>query len=108
MARDGDTIDRPPVGWWVAILGGLALNGAVAFDAGAYAWWCAHITTALSQGAVQAIFVAAVLTHVAEAVYAVRMARRSGIGAHTGGWFVQTLLLGFPSLRLLHRRMQES
>jgi hypothetical protein len=97
-------IERPHIGWWVAILGGLGLNAAVAFDAGVYAWWCAHVTTVLPQGVVRAIFIAAVVTHVAEAAYAARLAQRSGLGDSAGGWFVQTLLLGFPSLRLLRRQ----
>jgi hypothetical protein len=107
MATRADApIDRPPLGWWIAILAGLALNAAVAFDAGTYAWWCAHVTAALPQGVVQAIFIAAVLTHVGEATYALRLAQRSGLGSSAGGWFVQTLLLGFPSLRLLRQRAQ--
>lgn len=99
-------IERPHIGWWVAILGGLAINAAVGFDAGAYAWWCTHVTTALSQRLVRNIFIAAVLTHVIEAAYAARLAQRSGLGDRAGGWCVQTLLLGFPSLRLLRRRAQ--
>ncbi len=97
-------IERPHIGWWVAILGGLAFNAVVGFDAGAYAWWCAHVTTALSQPLVRNIFIAAVAAHIAEATYAARLAQRAGDSVP--GWFVQTLLLGFPSLRLLRRRAQ--
>jgi hypothetical protein len=99
-------VERPQIGWWIAILGGLAMNAYVAFDGGAYAWWCGHVTTVLPQGLLQTVFIAAVLTHVAEATYAARLAQRSGLGNSAAGWFVQTLLLGFPSLRLLRRRTQ--
>jgi len=101
-------IERPHISWWVAILGGLAINAAVGLDAGAYAWWCTHVTTALPQPLVRNIFIAAVLTHLVEAAYAARLAKRSGFGNCAGGWFAQTLLLGFPSLRLLRRRTQAS
>lgn len=108
MAKPNDDIlEHPPLGWWVAILAGLAINAAVAFDSSAYAWWCTHVTAVLSQGLVQAIFIAAVVTHVAEATYALRLAQHRGHGNSAGGWFVQTLLLGFPSLRLLRRRVHQ-
>ena len=105
---DDDVLEHPALGWWVAILAGLATNAVVAFDSGAYAWWCTHVTPVLSQGVVQAIFIAAIVTHVAEATYALRLAQRNGLGDRAGGWFVQTLLLGFPSLRLLRQRVHPS
>ena len=106
LAAHDDMIDRPHIGWWIAILGWLGINAIVAFDASAYAWWCTHVTAVIPQGLVQAIFIAAVLAHVGEATYAARLAQRSGLGSSASGWFVQTLLLGFPSLRLLRQRAQ--
>lgn len=86
------------------MLGGLGTLGVLAFDAGAYATWCAHATAGLAQGRLRIIFVAAVLTHAAEARYAWRLARRAGLETSARGWAVQTFLLGFPSLRLLRQR----
>jgi hypothetical protein len=97
-------IDRPHLGWWVTVLGGMVLLAVLAFDAGAYAAWCANVTTALPQRLLQGIFIAALATHIAEAVYAFRWASRSGLRENAGGWFLQTFLLGYPSLRLLRRR----
>lgn len=99
-----DRVDHPELGWWVAVLGGLGTLGVLAFDAGAYATWCAHVTAGISQGRLRIIFVAAVLTHAAEAAYAWRVARRAGLTTSARGWVVQTFVLGFPSLRLLRRR----
>ena len=96
--------ERPPLGWWIAITGGLATLAVVAFHPGAYAWWSAHVTTAFSARFLQAVFVVSVLLHVGEALYAVRLARRLGLDGAASGWFWQTLALGFPSLRLLRRR----
>ena len=86
------------------MLGGLGTLGVLAFDAGAYATWCAHLAAGLSQGWLRIIFVAALLTHAAEAASALRLARRAGLATSAGGWAVQTFVLGFPSLRLLRRR----
>lgn len=97
-------VDRPHWSWWLAIGGGLCLNALVAFSPAAYETWCRLVTPALSRGVVQAIFVAAAVTHVAEALHASRLARAAGIG-DASGWFWQTLVLGFPSLRLLRRRV---
>ena len=102
---DSERIDRPHGGWWASILGGLAVNGLVGFVPAAYDFWATHVTTALSAGLVQAIFVAAVVTHVAEGWYAHRLAVRAGLGSTAMGWFWQTLALGFPSLRLLRQRV---
>jgi hypothetical protein len=99
-----ERVDHPHIGWWVAVLGGLGMLAVLAFDAGAYAAWCAHVTASLSQSLLRVIFIAAVITHLAEAAYAFRLAQRAGLGTSTGGWVLQTFALGFPSLRLLRRR----
>ena len=97
-------VDRPHLGWWITVLSGMVLLAVLAFDAGAYAAWRAHVTTVLPQRLLQGIFIAALATHIAEAVYAFRWASRSGLRENAGGWFLQTFLLGYPSLRLLRRR----
>ena len=99
-------VERPAPGWWAAILGGLALNAAVGFDARAFAAWSATVTTALEQSTVRNIFLAAVAAHAGEAWYAWRVAQGAGLRRSAAGWCLQTLLLGFPSLRLLLRRVR--
>jgi len=100
-------VDRPRLGWWISVLGGMALLGLLAFHTGAYAQWRALVTVALSQSLLRGIFAAAVLTHLLEAMYAWHLAQRAGLRRSARGWFLQTLLLGYPSLRLLLRRAAE-
>ncbi len=86
------------------MLGGMGLLALLAFHAGAYGMWRDAVTAALSQDLLRGIVVAALLTHLGEAVYAFRLARRAGLADQAGGWFLQTFTLGYPSLRLLRRR----
>jgi hypothetical protein len=96
--------ERPHLGWWIAIGGGIGVLALVALDGGAWALWSAHVTAAIPRSALRALLAATVAIHVAEAAYARRLALRLGLAAAAGAWFWQTLLLGFPSLRLLQRR----
>lgn len=74
--------------WWVTNLGGLVVNGIMA---------------ARSRSRIKrAVFAAAVVTHVVEAGYAYRVARREGLGDDAAMWGLQTLGVGFPSLIALH------
>lgn len=99
-----DAVERPHAAWWVSILGGLALLGLLAYHDGAYAWWSSTVTAAIPQGGLHVVFVAAWLAHVGEGLYALGLARRAGLRASAPGWFVQTFVLGYPSLMLLRRR----
>jgi hypothetical protein len=97
-------VARPHLGWWITVLSGMVLLAVLAFDAGAYAAWCANVTTVLPQRLLQGIFIAALATHIGEAAYAFRLASRCSLRENAFGWFLQTFLLGYPSLRLLRRR----
>ncbi len=57
-----------------------------------------------SQFGIQIVFLLAVLAHVGEAIYAVRVATEKECTNRKIAWFIQTLLLGYPSLRLLLAR----
>jgi len=102
------TGERPSVGWSVAVVVGLGVLAVVAFSGGAYGWWAGHVTTALPQGLLQAVFAGAVVTHLGEALYALTLVRRLGLDAERARWFWQTFLLGFPSLGILVRRARAS
>ncbi|MBI1817519.1 MAG: DUF4499 domain-containing protein [Deltaproteobacteria bacterium] len=104
MPTARDTIERPELHWWVTIVGGVGLTAVLGFSDEAYALWHGHVTTLLSQPIIQLIFIGAVLTHLAEAIYALRLTQRLDLRDSAIGWVVQTFLLGFPSLRLLRRR----
>ena len=99
-----DTVERPPLGWWIAIFGGLGLNALVGFSHGAYAVWCNHVTTVLAQATIRNVFLGAVVVHAGEATYAWRLASHAGLTS-APGWALQTFLLGFPSLGRLRQRV---
>ncbi|MFN8544066.1 MAG: DUF4499 domain-containing protein [Candidatus Binatia bacterium] len=106
LLTSADTVERPALGWWLAITGGMGGLAFLALDPGAYAWWTEHVTAAFSRGLLEWILVLAIVIHVGEALVARRLARENGLGSSAGGWFWQTLLLGFPSLTLLRRRIE--
>lgn len=100
-----DRLEVPPLGWWIAIVGGLGLNAWVGFSDSAYAGWCAWVTTALPQSMIRNIFIGAVVVHMAEATYAWRLATSAGLSS-APAWAAQTLLIGFPSLGRLRQRVR--
>jgi hypothetical protein len=99
-----DIVERPALGWWIAVVGGLALTGLLGFHDGAYALFAEHVTAVLPQRLLAVVFVVSYAIHLGEALYARALARRAGLHASATAWAVQTFLLGFPSLRLLRAR----
>ncbi len=82
----------------------MSLLAVLALWDGAYAWWAAQVTTLFPQPLLRVLLLGAVAAHVGEGLYAYRLAARLGLAQSQRGWLVQTLILGFPSLRLLLRR----
>lgn len=101
LAEETDVVERPPLIQWIAVLGGLGLLGVLAFDRDAHDAWTSTVSPMLPQGVLRGIFWTALALHAGEAVHAYRFARKRDMDA--AGWGLQTLLLGYPSLRLLHR-----
>lgn len=99
-----DHVERPHVFWWSSILFGMSLLAVLALSDGAYALWASRVTTWLPQSLLRVVLFAAVAAHVGEGLYAYRLAGRLGLRHSQLGWGMQTLVLGFPSLRLLLRR----
>jgi hypothetical protein len=100
-------IDRPHVVWWISIIAGMTTLGVLAFDPPALAWWTAHLFWLPPAAVLIAVFIGAVALHVGEAAYAFRLA--SGVApAAAIGWTLQTLTLGYPSLRLLKLRVAKA
>lgn len=87
-----DVLDRPSFGWWLAVLGGMALLALIAWgwDILGLKW----------------LFIASLIVHFAEAVYAFKKAAQAKVKM-AKGWFWQTFLLGYPSLRLLLKRINQ-
>jgi hypothetical protein len=102
--RETNGVERPHWGWWVSIIAGMSLTTVLACSDAAYGLWSERVTTLFSRPLLVGIFVGAVALHVGEALYAWRIAPAAGATDHRLGWALQTLTLGFPSLRLLLAR----
>ncbi len=93
---------RPSWLWFLLLDGGIVVLSALALDKRAYDRAREGSGDALPpRETLQALLVATAVVHVSEAVAAGRMARRRGLPAR--GWRLQTLVVGFPSLRALRR-----
>ena len=97
-------VERPPVAAWLGVLGGMTALGVVAFGDRASRWWHGRVPW-FPRWVYQASFCAAVAEHVRKALRASRLARDAGMEESAAAWTRQTLLLGFPSLRLLERKV---
>lgn len=102
-----DAVDRPHPIWWALVLGGLTLLGLFAFQDTVYAWWDANVYPVGDRAVLTWLFVACVPIHVFEGVYCWRLARRRGLRASATAWGWQSFFLGWPSTRLLLRRIRE-
>lgn len=99
-----ETVEHPHVFWWASILFGMSLLSVLALSDAAYALWSQQVTTFFPQALLRIILIGAVAAHIGEALYAYRLAGRLGLARSQLSWTLQTLVLGFPSLRLLLRR----
>jgi hypothetical protein len=105
LLADPDTVDHPHPFWWLFVIGGLGVLALQGFSAPFYAWWVAHVNPLPGQAFMKWLFVACVPIHVFEAFYCYRLAHRLGLRRSAAGWSAQAFFLGFPSTRLLRRRM---
>ncbi len=95
-----DHFRTPHWTWWTLILTGMGLIAWLAFSESGFALWRDFITPSIPQAVFQWIFWNAIGAHLAEALWAWQIARRRD-AVHAAFWGLQTLLLGYPSLRLL-------
>jgi hypothetical protein len=93
---------RPAWLWFLLLDGGIVILTKLALSKTAYEKAGAMTGDALPPREVlQVMLVGTAAIHATEAVAAGRMARRRGLPAR--GWRLQTLIVGFPSLRALRR-----
>jgi hypothetical protein len=93
---------RPSFLWFLLLDGGIVLLVRLAFNKPAYDRALEVSRNRLPPREVLYSLVAATaVIHVGEALAAGRMARRRGLSPR--GWRLQTLIVGFPSLRALRR-----
>ena len=79
--------------WWVTNLGGIVANGIIAARS--------------KKRIAKVTFAVGAAYHVVTAVYAYYAAREAGLGDDAWKWGLQTLAVGTPSARALHRMLQE-
>jgi Domain of unknown function (DUF4499) len=93
---------RPSLFWFLLLDGGIVLLARLALSRGAYDQAGEMSGDRLPPREVlQVMLVGTAVIHAGEAVVAGRMARRRGLSPR--GWRLQTLIVGFPSLRALRR-----
>ena len=105
LLREVKLVDRPAWYWWVLIPGGLGLTALLALSPAAHGWWSANVTTWTPRWLLGGIFVWAALVHVRKGMKAVRLVKAAGLEPSSIGWGWQTLVLGFPSLGLLEKKI---
>ena len=98
-------VHRPHPLWWISIFGGLGLLFTLTFSSAAYAWWVANLTPMFPVVVLQWISAGAIALHVGEGLYAYLRAKGAGLPT-AAGWGLQTLMLGYPSMRLLLREVR--
>ena len=100
-AKRSDVV-RPSLLWFLLLDGGIVLLVQLAFNRPAYDRALEASGNRLPPREVlYSLLAATAVIHVGEALAAGRMARRRGLSPR--GWRLQTLIVGFPSLRALRR-----
>jgi Domain of unknown function (DUF4499) len=93
---------RPSWLWFLLLDGGILALTKLAVSKTAYDKVGEMTGDALPpRETLQALLIATAVVHAAEALAAGRMAKRRGLAP--GGWRLQTLIVGFPSLRSLRQ-----
>ncbi len=93
---------RPSLFWFLLLDGGIVVLTKLAVNKAAYDRVDAMTGDALPpRETLQAMLIGTAVVHAAEALVAGRMAKRRGLPPQ--GWRLQTLIVGFPSLRSLRR-----
>ncbi len=103
MARaERSGVVRPPLFWFLLLDGGIVALTKLALSKTAYDKVDDMTGDALPpRETLQALLIGTAVVHAVEAVVAGRMATRRGLSPR--GWRLQTLVVGFPSLRTLRR-----
>jgi Transmembrane protein 254 len=79
--------------WWFTNFGGIVVNGIIAARS--------------RKGLLKLTFALGAATHVIEAGYAYTTARQAGLDGDAWKWGLQTLAVGFPSVRELNAVLRE-
>ncbi len=96
-----DRLIRPPWFLWVAVIGGLALVGALGFSPNAHAYWAARLHSFPAPSVFQWVLGVGLAVHAWEGWYCYRVATDLGMNRSARAWAGQSALVGYPSTRLL-------
>jgi hypothetical protein len=100
--RERSGVVRPSLFWFLLLDGGIIALSRLALSKTAYDKANDMADDALPpRETLQAMLIGTAVIHVTEAIVAGRMAKRRGLSPR--GWRLQTLVIGFPSLRALRR-----
>jgi Domain of unknown function (DUF4499) len=100
--RERSGVVRPSLFWFLLLDGGIIALTKLAVNQSAYDKVDDMVDDALPpRETLQAMLIGTAVIHVTEALLAGRMAKRRGLSPR--GWRLQTLIVGFPSLRALRR-----
>jgi hypothetical protein len=100
--RERSGVVRPSLFWYLLLDGGIIALTKLALSKSAYDKADDLAGDALPpRETLQAMVIGTAVIHVTEALVAGRMAKRRGLSPR--GWRLQTLIVGFPSLRALRR-----
>ncbi|MEM1416698.1 MAG: NAD-dependent epimerase/dehydratase family protein [Myxococcota bacterium] len=108
IAERTPVVTRPHVGWWIGVGTGLGLTFLLAFDRRAHraaSLFVPGFGVVFPRRVLKGIAAGAAALHIGEGIYAYRLAKRSGLEEVALDWGLQTLALGWPSLRLLRREV---
>jgi Domain of unknown function (DUF4499) len=100
--RERSGVVRPSLFWFLLLDGGIIALTRLALSKTAYDKVDDMTGDALPpRETLQAMLIGTAVIHVTEAIVAGRMAKRRGLSPRA--WRLQTLVVGFPSLRALRR-----
>lgn len=102
-----ELVDKPPLFLRLAIIFGMIALAIFAFREDAYQF-ISHYLKFPSQHFLIGLFFAAVITHIGEGLYSFKKMRQEGFNVQKREWFTQVLLYGYPSLRLLLKRIKKN
>ena len=90
--------------WWLATFGGMIVFGLIALAPPVNRWYRRTVSDRPPNAVLRAGFAVATLTHVLEARHAVEPRRKPVARSRDRRlWYVQTLLVGFPSVQAFRR-----
>jgi len=108
LSRERGIVERPHPGWWAAVFSGMIILGLISFNAPIGEWFQASVPLLelMPIEGWRIIFWIAVAIHIGEAIYARIVSKKADLKTSLG-WTIQTLLLGWPSTRLLRRYLHK-